>query len=119
MASSAAVNGTSGYTKVAAGMSGIDMAATSPVSGLSDDDSDGRAGGGGGRKYPRFGMNKGTRIIPGQINWKGTYVDQSMFFKVINLKVWFYNIPTDSSHYLRHMRMRITSLIEVLWQSQY
>ena len=85
MASSAAVNGTSGYTKVA-GMSGIDMAATSPVSGLSDDDCDCRAegGGGGGRKYPRFGMNKGTRIIPGQINWKGTYVDQSMFFKVIN-----------------------------------
>ena len=86
MASSAAVNGTSGYTKVA-GMSGIDMAATSPVSGLSsDEDCDCRAegGGGGGMKYPRFGMNTGTRIIPGQIKWKGTYVDQTMFFKVIN-----------------------------------
>ena len=54
-------------------------------------------GGGGGRdslpasysqespshqKLPRFGMNKGVRINPGQIYWQGKYVDQSLFFKV-------------------------------------
>lgn len=32
--------------------------------------------------YPRFGMNTGTRVIPGQIMWKGKYIDEAMFFKV-------------------------------------
>ena len=72
------------------------VALSSPASGMSDaededDVVDGvRKGTSSKKKYPRFGMNKGIRIDPGQINWKGTYVDPSMFFTVstkVNSKV--------------------------------
>ena len=64
------------------------VALGSPASGMSDaEDEDNvvdgvRKGTSSKKKYPRFGMNKGIRIDPGQINWKGTYVDPSMFFTV-------------------------------------
>ena len=33
-------------------------------------------------KEPKFGMEMGTRVRPGQIFIKGRYIDQAEFFKV-------------------------------------
>lgn len=33
-------------------------------------------------RIPRFGMEKGQRINPGQIYFQGKYYDQEAFFKV-------------------------------------
>ena len=35
-----------------------------------------------GKDVPRFGMQKGCRIQPGQILWQGRYVDQNQFYRV-------------------------------------
>ena len=35
------------------------------------------------RRGPRFGMEKGTRVHPGQIYFQGKYIDQNEFLKVI------------------------------------
>lgn len=34
------------------------------------------------RRGPRFGMEKGTRVNPGQILFQGKYIDQNEFLKV-------------------------------------
>ena len=37
------------------------------------------------RRGPRFGMEKGTRVNPGQILFQGKYIDQNEFFKVSDM----------------------------------
>ena len=37
------------------------------------------------RRGPRFGMEKGTRVHPGQIYFQGKYIDQNEFFKVSDM----------------------------------
>ena len=34
------------------------------------------------RRAPRFGMEKGTRVHPGQIFYQGKYINEAEFFKV-------------------------------------
>ena len=36
-----------------------------------------------GTRAPRFGMEKGTRVVPGQICINGKYMNEADFFKVI------------------------------------
>jgi len=34
------------------------------------------------RRGPQFGMEKGTRVHPGQILYQGKYINEAEFFKV-------------------------------------
>ena len=43
------------------------------------------------RRGPRFGMEKGTRVHPGQIYFQGKYIDQNEFFKVSDMMSYMLN----------------------------
>ena len=43
------------------------------------------------RRGPRFGMEKGTRVNPGQILFQGKYIDQNEFFKVSDMISYMLN----------------------------
>ena len=43
------------------------------------------------RRGPRFGMEKGTRVHPGQIYFQGKYIDQNEFFKVSDMMRYMLN----------------------------
>ena len=43
------------------------------------------------RRGPRFGMEKGTRVNPGQILFQGKYIDQNEFFKVSDMMSYMLN----------------------------
>ena len=43
------------------------------------------------RRGPRFGMEKGTRVHPGQIYFQGKYIDQNEFFKVSDMISYMLN----------------------------
>ena len=53
------------------------------------------------RRGPRFGMEKGTRVNPGQILFQGKYIDQNEFLKVseiINYKSKNFKIVCRKVH---------------------
>ena len=54
-------------------------------SGIQNSVSGGTVSSAGGKDVPRFGMQKGCRIQPGQILWQGRYVDQNQFYRVSHI----------------------------------
>ena len=61
---------------------------------------DGGGGGGSSGKNkdsaPQFGMQKGSRIKPGQIFFNGRYVDQNQFYRVSKPWYWYLVLLTKA-----------------------
>ena len=60
---------------------------------------DGGGGGSSGKSKdsaPQFGMQKGSRIKPGQIFFNGRYVDQNQFYRVSKPWYWYLVLLTKA-----------------------